>query len=331
MTPDRLKFLWDDQSDLNALFRPDGPPRTSAGKVELAKEMVLHLISECGSLLDATGTWKVHRRDLPGPTLANRPAVGIELADIGKYWITICQIYGFSADEMSEAMRRKSMVVRQRHTEEWVQELDRPSVIVDLDMVLADYVTEFVRFLVHTRRCDDRQAESFLQNRTWIAAEHLNLTHTQYADVRHAFRVDGGFSRLPVMPGARGFLEWCVERGWQIILLTSRPIHDYPNVYSDTVLWLDTHHLPYDRIWWSRDKAYLCLERGVIDKIQFAVDDERQFVEQFARRNVRTYWMNPRPGDRQIVLEGSNTVAAHVIPVLNLRDIISHWEREHEQ
>jgi hypothetical protein len=290
MIYDRIQHLWDDQADLNKLFRPDGPPLNDEARTALVKEMSLHLISEVNSLLTATGAWKLHRREMVryNPTL-----IGIELADIGKYWITLCQTYGLSPEDMFQKMMAKSMVVRQRHTEEWVIELNRPSVVVDIDNVLGDYVKGFTFWLVKAGLLPMGKAEELIDSGEWIGASSLGMTDAAYARVRHAFRAGEGFQCLPVMPGARGFLDWCRER-WQIILLTSRPIHEYPNIHGDTIMWLNQHNLVYDRIWWAKDKADMLMDRDMLSQVVFAVDDERRYVEHLAEAGIRTFWFTPK-------------------------------------
>lgn len=323
--PDMLKFMWEDQAELNKLFRADGPPTDRNERITLTKEMMLHLIHECGSVLDSIGTWKSHRY-VRSPE--NRAATGIELVDIGKYWMTLCQIHGFTAQEMFELSNRKSMVVRQRHAEEWVKDITRPSVVIDLDMVLCNYLAAFVSFMEDQRLIPRKTAISLIEHNQWVDAASVGLTDAQFNDVKHRFRAEGGFAALEPMPGARSFMDWCEERGWQVIILTSRPIEAYPNVYSDTLIWLDKYHIRYDRIWWARDKADLCIERDMRTQIVFAVDDERRHVESFVQAGIRTFWMNPQATDLPILLEGQSTSPVRVIK--DLREIVTIWESEHE-
>jgi len=319
MIYDRLRHLWDDQEELNKLFRPDGPPTDDVARVALVKEMSLHLISEIHSLLNAAGAWKVHRREL---TRTNPAAIDIELVDIGKYWMTLCQIFGRTPEDMFQKMMAKSMVVRQRHTEEWVTEVNRPSVVVDIDNVLGDFVGGFTSWLIKAGLITDDKALELIQSGVWIDARNLGMTDAAYSKIRHAFRTDGGFGCLPLVTGAQAFLEWCRER-WQVILLTSRPIHEYPNIYSDTIMWLDRHRLPYDRIWWTKDKADLLMDRDMLTNVIFAVDDERTYVEHLAGAGVRTFWFTPRTTSRFVV--------EHATVVKEFSEIISIMESAHVQ
>ncbi len=288
---DRLQFLWDDQEQLNLLFRPEGPPTDREAMIALAKEMTLHMFSETDEFLRTLGAWKPHRRQA---IRDNREASKIELADIGKYWMTLCQIRGFSAQEMFEAMRVKSMVVRQRHSEEYTQQLDRPSVIIDIDQILADYVRGFLDWMIEKGLTTKGIADSIRRRGGWIDHTMLMMTPGVYAAHRHEFRCSGRHAGLPVMSGAFDFLTWAKAQ-WQVILLTSRPIHDYPNIYGETLMWLDHNHLPYDRVWWTHDKGATCLDREVAGFVKFAVDDEFRYVLQMADLGIQTFWMPSNP------------------------------------
>lgn len=285
--PDKFRHMWDDQWELNKLFRPEGPPTTNAGRTELSKDMVLHLFTECDEFLRTCGPWKIHR-NVSSPD--NRRARLIELADIGKYWLTLAQIWGYTEDDVFEAMREKSMVVRQRHSEEWIQTLDQPSIIVDIDQILADYVLGFLQWLVEKKLIEPDKALDVRKHHKWVDHTALGLDPQVYAAYRHEFRVSGAHADLPVMPGALDFLTWA-KTMWQVIILTSRPIHEYPNIYGETLIWLDANKLPYDRVWWASDKGAVCLDRGVAPYVRFMVDDDFRYVLQMADLGIRSYWL----------------------------------------
>ncbi len=289
MTHDSLKNLWTKQRELNELFRPGGPPTSYAERTALTKEMVLHLISETDELLRVSGAWKPHRNL---DVRENRPAIGFELADILKYWITIAQIWGFTPEEALDYFAKKDMIVRQRHSEEFVKSVDRPSVLVDLDGVLANYVDGFLTFM--RGHGVPQYVLDTLRDSGWIDKTSFEewIPEDRYDELRHDFRCRGGFGMLPMLPGARSFMDWLHEQDYYTIILTSRPIHQYPNIYSDTIMWLDQHELHYDFIWWGQDKGNVIEDRNVRKHIQFAVDDDLKFAVQLAKLGISVYWIH---------------------------------------
>lgn len=288
-----LNQLFKDQLEFQTNMIRDGeyPAPTHEERTTRTKEMVLHLFSEADELLRASGAWKFHRNVL---VRENREHVKIELIDMFKYWMIIALIQGIKPEELVEAYWTKSMVVRQRYTEEWIRTTYEPSVLVDIDNVLADYMAGFLVW-AHTQ--GHIQTKNFHRLRlvrpAYLDAQTMDIDEGLYTMMKHEFRVSQQHRLLPLMPGAKEFMSEVRCLGVQIILLTSRPIHRYPNLYGDTLHWLKLRNLPYDFIWWAQDKGAEAVERLPANSIMFAVDDEYRFVEQLNSRGIMTFWFRP--------------------------------------
>ena len=316
---DRLDNMWHDQAEINRLFRPDGPPVDYNEKVALTKEMILHLESELHTLLNALGAWKLHRRQ--HPFRENRPAILNELTDIHRYLLTLYEIWHVNPCEAVEAFRRKGMVVRQRHAEEYVHSLEGAELaIVDIDNVLADYITGFKSFL--------RQQGIVFDDGTWVNAANLNIPHSEFEALKHLFCIQGHFGDLPLMPNAREFLAFLRERQYVIILLTARPIVDYPTIYTDTLIWLDHHDLPFDYIWWAEDKGDLVRSRGLPEQARVVVDDNLRHIVQYCgdisiRPDKTVFWLRPQgvaPAEFDIVKQYGARTAGSLREVMQFLD-----------
>ena len=88
---------------------------------------------------------------------------------------------------------------------------------------------------------------------------------------------------------AKEFLTKIQQNNITVVLLTSRPIDRYPNLYADTVAWLEREKLPYDIIWWSYDKADHVVE-NIPDPL-FVVDDDLLLANKFDEANILSYWL----------------------------------------
>lgn len=128
----------------------------------------------------------------------------------------------------------------------------------------------------------------------WINNETLGLSTREWQVLKHEFRSSGHKRYLPAFKDARIFLEWCRSKGWLVILITSRPIDRYPNLFTDTVNWLNDYRLPFDLLWWATEKGDRLDESHVrmLSQIQFAVDDSPRFVAQFRNKGIRTYLLD---------------------------------------
>ena len=277
-----LEMIWEDQRAFNAMLRPQ-LPTTFEGRSELTADMTLHLISEGVELLRATA-WKPHRRI---HVVENRAQIRDELVDLFKYWMTLAQTWQFTPEELVAGYWAKSAVVRQRHTEEWLLDstnATRPVAAVDLDQVLCDYISGLCEWLAARVPELTARAEHQAFEHEWIDAASLGISEIQWQALKHEFRVSGAKATLPVFPGAASFMRRLRSAGYELMILTSRPIDQYPNIYTDTVNWLQFRQIPFDRIWWSHDKAERLARRPeIFDRVRIAIDDDERFIGPIAR------------------------------------------------
>ena len=261
-----LKDVWEEQRDFNELFRhlPKGFEQQS----DLTQHMVLCIMSELNEILN-TIHWKHHRNI---PVKPNPHQTLSECVDVFKYLITIIQAWGFNEEDFIKAFWKKSMAVRQRHSEEFVKNIQGKTAVIDIDGVLC----------VHDK--EDRNGSIDNINR-----HDLEMDPAEWQDLKHAFRVSGYKEFMPVFDDAKEFLTRLVNEDITVVLLTSRPIDRYPNLYMDTVAWLEREQLPYDIIWWSYDKADHVVEN--LPNPLFAVDDDLSQASKFDLADIPVYWL----------------------------------------
>lgn len=279
-----LEDIWEDQRAFNLLLRQ--PPTCNEELAEQIRDMVTWTGSELYELLRAT-PWKKHRRV---PVLRNDAHIEEEAIDIFKYAISILQLAGIeSLEQLEQAYWRKTAVVRQRYQEEWVHKIDRSCVVIDIDNVICDYVGGLLSWLDAHSCIPKDHVEHLRACGSYLNASTVGLPQELWQRLKHHFRTQGAKRGLPVFHEAIPFLFRMRADGHLIILLTSRPIDRYPNIFTDTILWLNSHRLPYDYVWWSHDKAERLAELQQF--VRFAVDDELKFVDQFAQAGIPTYWL----------------------------------------
>lgn len=301
----RLQEVWDDQRAFNLLLRQ--PPNSEEELSSQLRDFVLYTEAELHELLRVTA-WKKHRR-VPVPM--NHAHMVEEATDAFKLVLSILQTIGLtSLEEVIDAYWDKTAVVVQRYQEEWVTKIDRDCVVIDIDNVLCDYIGGICDWLP-SQFMDGHQSDAspallariakIKNDGSYVNAQSLGIPDDAWQKIKHTFRV-GGFKRtLPVFQDVYTFLYRMRADGYQIVLLTSRPIDRYPNIFTDTIFWLNRNHLPYDFVWWAHDKAERIAQvDGFKQHIKFAVDDDVKYVMQFATANIPTYWLQRhRPIDTQ--------------------------------
>jgi hypothetical protein len=295
MREDELSRIWIEQSTFNRQLRP--APVTYADRTAQTKELCLHLMSEVDELLRAGGAWKSHRRQT---VLENPAAVRMELADIFKLMVSVADVWSITPEELIHDFWTKSMVMRQLYSQEWVHDLTRPCVVIDIDSVLADYVAGFTEWAVLTGHLARNTADHLVATRPYINQISLGIPEAHWLVMQHLFRISGAKSKMPLMPGAREFLLWCRMRGWMIVLMTSRRIDQYPNIHGDTVRWLSEKGLTYDVLWWAREKGREVVKNLDPAMVRFFLDDNLHFINQFKDLGIRAYWLSIEPTDRAV-------------------------------
>lgn len=319
-----FKKMWADQLAFNYTLRGH-PPTEFESQSKLTKDMVLYLMSELDELLRTT-VWKGHRKQAVNP---NRAHTLEECIDIFKLWMSLAQIWGFTPDEIVDAYRRKSAVCVQRHAEEFVKQAKNIAVI-DIDNVLCDYITGLCDWLeaqppesIGLPRMRDLAPLTRIRNqRLWLNARTLEISEERWQYIKHRFRTEGGKRELPLMPGAAEFLQYLRDNDYTIALLTSRPIDKYPNIFSDTIDWLKIHNLEYDFVWWAHDKAERLVHADIHGEIQFAVDDDPRYVEQFARLGLPIFWVKNSDSEGRVMMREY----AHVQVVSSVAEIPARLE-----
>lgn len=295
---DRLQRMLEDQRMFNRqVFTFTEEP---LARMIRLKDLVLGQIEESLEFI-RTFDFKPHRKLT---RFHNKAHAHEELIDQFKYWLSCADLVDFPMDQLEEMYFAKSRVVQYRLQEEWLKEIDpkQAVVVVDIDEVLADYITGMCNFakewapkILNLSNPDALRLAGRLtymkEVREFVSHGTVGIAKEDWAKIKHEFRIRGGKRTLPVFDDAKPFLEWIRRNGWLIVLVTSRPIDRYPNIFTDTLAWLNDNNLPYDFVWWATDKTERLESSIQSSQVVFAVDDHPTFVGQFKSKGIRTFWL----------------------------------------
>ena len=257
---------------LTTLGHDMSTPLPTSQKVELTREYILYMISECNDLLaqlDWKSYWKTRK-----PII--RSNVGIELIDIQKFLWGLARIWDIDADEFLQLYDLKSSEVESK----WYQETSLEDLatkekvcIIDIDGVLTPYPDCFVSWV------QEHYDKNFDIEKSDI------MLHEMY---KHFYRESGQKQKLPYNFLSIKALRELRNLGYTIVLLTNRPARTYKRIYGDTIAWLKAVDIPYDYIFWADDKKIL----SIIDKckkIDFVVDDSESTCNEFKQAGIKAY------------------------------------------
>lgn len=185
------------------------------------------------------------------------------------------------------------------------------TVIVDIDGVLADYRLGLLYWIRQSVPALAQSANAHLQRTdSWIDHNAMGVTYRQWLDTLEMFRMSGGKQALPVFEGAIELLMALRADGREIVLLTSRPIDIYSNIYRDTVEWLRNNKLPHDVLLWSKSKAEMVYKMRLTDKTLFAIDDELRHIQDYSLLGVETFWIDLYKKESGVPFPGMTRVAS---------------------
>jgi uncharacterized HAD superfamily protein/NTP pyrophosphatase (non-canonical NTP hydrolase) len=271
------------------------------------EKYTLLLNKELYEALDET-EFKPHRA-IKGKMVRSNMAE--ELIDVFKYWMCLCQVHGFTVNDVVDEYHRKSNVVKQRFFQEKIMSFDGKIAGIDIDGVLGDYPRSFVEFI-------NEQLGTTYDYRTvksYDVGAALGLPPEVSASLKHMYRETGQKRFIPVIEGAKQFLDELKYMGYIVVLLTSRPYQQYKRIYGDTQYWLAEGKLQYDAILWDERKGERLIQEFGRDKVEFFVDDVGNFANGISDAGMKCYLIN-KPYNEDIQIK------KNVCRVNNLREVL---------
>jgi dimeric dUTPase (all-alpha-NTP-PPase superfamily) len=250
---------------------------TDVEQEKMTKEYVLLTIDEMFELLREVN-YKQH-------IMRRKPLIRTnileELVDAFKYLLSIALVYGFTPEEFVQAFFDKSDVVDRKWEEERVEWGDK-LLAVDIDGVLADYVTGYSDYLFSQNMIMGR-----LENQSsYNIAEAYGISKDVEEKAKRDFQESGGFRWLPVYSGAEATLKWARELGYKIALVSARPYLEMRRIHADTIFWLHNNNIPYDAIYWGKDKADIIFSNLYPIKPTWFIEDRDKHAIELANENI---------------------------------------------
>lgn len=237
---------------------------TKEERQQYTKEWILCLIKEATEVLDCIN-WKDHKLQ---KFEVNRSNLVEELIDVFKFYLAIVTLWDINDKDFHEAFERKSIVVAQKFEQEKLLFFKNYTKIcaLDIDGILYPWPEAFVDF------CNANFAE-FDGIATFKEIEtNPNIRNK----LKNEYRLSGIKATAGVIEGASEFTNLLKEKGYTIILLTSRPYQKYQRIYADTLEWLNKHDIKFDAIIWEDQKEdYLAKN---LPYVEFVIEDDAENI-----------------------------------------------------
>lgn len=180
----------------------------------------------------------------------------------------------------------------------------------DVDGIMNDYPLCWLRYLA---------------DKCGTLYETVNLAkdgEKNYRQYKDEYRNSSYKANLPVHRSNRDVINSIIAKGFEPVMVTSRPINDnnYPLLYNNTISWLKRNNIIF-KFFDFKDPNALFLEK--YPRIKFHIDDDPAYAIKVAYKGVKVYLLKNENWDFSILL---NTECPHLIKVINNLDEILRYE-----
>jgi uncharacterized HAD superfamily protein len=163
--------------------------------------------------------------------------------------------------------------------------MDCKTCIIDIDGVLNHYPDTFVNFVNEQLTDDERR----------VKYENLHeikdsLPYSLYKTLKRKYRESGYKESLQPRFYSAGLLKMIKAKGYYVIILTARPIHEVNSLLQQTTNWLKRNNLEYDYLTFEKDKDLEILQK--FKNISFAIDDNRAIANKIAKQGYKVFLVN---------------------------------------
>jgi uncharacterized HAD superfamily protein len=135
------------------------------------------------------------------------------------------------------------------------------TVIVDIDGVLTDYPNCFLHWVKHVKNMYFNSVKDMKKHLGIEEYEKIKMEYRS-SHIKRTLDVNNGFINILNKLHADGFTIW---------ILTTRP--NIEPVSTDTVFWLNNNKIPYDAVFFIKDKKEF-LQSSSHNNIMVLIDDE---------------------------------------------------------
>lgn len=156
------------------------------------------------------------------------------------------------------------------------------AVIFDIDDVLADYTGSFLDYV---------NAETGRSFENIIDAKK-GLGRIKYWEVKDRYRTSGIKRDLRLLnSSAPKLIHRLKEKGFEVAMVSSRPVEEHSRIYNDTFIWLIEQGFEFDHLLFSRQKHLLILRNFCDYDEVYIIEDDFFYVEKIAELNFIIFWI----------------------------------------
>lgn len=142
-----------------------------------------------------------------------------------------------------------------------------------------------------------------------------NISYNLYRELKYEYRESGYKKTLEVNPDAVLVINKLKDTGWNIVIITSRPIEKHPSLFLQTIDWLRDKNIPFDDVIFSENKYAEILIR--YPNLIFGVDDHRGYANLIAKMGFKMFLLSNQYNSGEIHKN-----------VTRIKSLVEIWEED---
>ena len=180
--------------------------------------------------------------------------------------------------------------------------------VFDIDGVLNYYPQTWIDFV------NEKINASFKD----LTEMKQSISYFGYNKFKEEYRTSGYKESLKRRTNSRYITNALKNRGYEINIITARPVIKYPELRKQTTNWLDKNEILYDNIFYSNKKQSELINSCY--DAEFIVEDNRFIANLLAERNYKVFLIDS--------IYNQGTIVKNVKRITDLLEIISEIEGE---
>jgi len=171
----------------------------------------------------------------------------------------------------------------------WEVRENEKTCAIDIDGVLSRYPDGWLTFA--SAKLGKTFDDIFVMKNT--------VPYQQYRDLKHLYRISGVKEHLATLPNASSLTLELKRLGYTIILLSKRPVDEYPVLFNQTVNWLSKNNIFYDGIIFDENKHTKIIND--IPHLKFMIEDHRYIANLVAKFGYRVFLVNTKYNEGEVL------------------------------
>lgn len=241
----------------------------------LESHLAQGLITNASSLIDPTWITRFMDEQIT-PDARTRALYAIDS------FLYSCSLLSIQDIDVKTLLRlvstRQKMILEMHETAKQYHRLvqdNTPVVVLDIDGVLFPYPELWEKF-----------------RRSYASS---GLSEKQ---IKEAYRLSGLKATEPPLEGANELIDLFKSHGNLVILLSSRPVGKYPEVYMQTRSFLDRYCLKPDLVFFKDHKPIAAELENLWDRVIIFVDDDEEYLRGIKSRQDNIICVHIGPSDK---------------------------------